>query len=50
MNSTVRGPHKWVTRSLLNEYPFKTRKRFNATAVLQNQGVLGATPFWFRKR
>jgi hypothetical protein len=45
----VRGPGKWVSRSLLNEYPFEPWKGFNATAVIQNQGLLGATPFWFRQ-
>lgn len=45
----VRGAGKWVSRSLLNEYPFEPWKGFNATAVLQNQGLLGATPFWFRQ-
>jgi hypothetical protein len=49
LNPGVHGSGKWVYRSLLNEYPFEPWKGFNATAVLQNQGLLGATPFWFRQ-
>lgn len=45
----VHGAGKWVPRSLLNEYPFIPWKGFNATAVLDNQGLLGATPYWFRQ-
>ncbi|MHA6668605.1 hypothetical protein ACX3O0_07020 [Homoserinimonas sp. A447] len=45
----VHGAGKWVSRSLLNEYPFEPWRTFNPIAVLQNQALLGATPFWFRK-
>ncbi|MHA6667486.1 hypothetical protein ACX3O0_01315 [Homoserinimonas sp. A447] len=45
----VHGAGKWVSRSLLNEYPFEPWHTFNPTAVLRNQALLGATPFWFRK-
>jgi hypothetical protein len=49
MHPSERGAGKWVSRSLLNEYPFTPWKGFDATAVLENQKLLGATPFWFRQ-
>jgi len=43
-----RGKDKWVSKSLLTDIDFQPWKDFDATAVLDNQGLLGATPFWFR--
>jgi hypothetical protein len=43
-----RGKDKWVSKSMLTEIDFQPWRDFDATAVIDNQGLLGATPFWFR--
>lgn len=44
----ARGADKWVPRQLLTGYPFTPWHTFDATAVLQNAPMLGASPHWLR--
>jgi hypothetical protein len=45
-----RGAAKWVPRGLLDEQKFEPwTATFDATAVIENASLLGATPHWFRE-
>lgn len=45
-----RGAAKWVPRGLLDEQKFEPWKTtFDATAVIDNAPLLGATPHWLRE-
>lgn len=45
-----RGAAKWVPRGLLDEQKFEPwTATFDATAVIDNARLLGATPHWFRE-
>jgi hypothetical protein len=42
------GPDRWVPRNLLADLPFTPWHTFDATAVIENAPLLGATPHWLR--
>ncbi len=44
-----RGADKWVPRGLLDEQKFEPWKTFDATAIIDNAPLLGATPHWLRE-
>ncbi|MEC5193210.1 MULTISPECIES: hypothetical protein [unclassified Arthrobacter] len=44
-----KGAAKWVPRGLLDEQKFEPWKTFDATAVIDNAPLLGATPHWLRE-
>lgn len=42
------GPDRWATRGMLGDYAFTPWHTFDATAVLENSRLLGATPHWMQ--
>lgn len=43
------GGSKWVSRGLLDEYPFTPWPSFDALAVVEQSPLIAATPFWMRR-
>ncbi len=44
-----KGAGRWIPKGLLDEQKFEPWSTFEATAVIDNAPLLGATPHWFRE-